>query len=100
MTTIEGVYYTADDGRKYIHPEAIRWARQQRGHSQERMAKHIGVHRITIANWERGHKRCSPVPMVRKQVLTYLVESQRHHDRKEARERTLDDAAAGSDTHV
>ena len=34
--------------------ESIRQVREERGYSRERLARQIGVHRMTILKWEYG----------------------------------------------
>lgn len=39
--------------------ESIRKVREERGYSRERLARQIGVHRLTILKWEQGVSRAN-----------------------------------------
>ena len=39
--------------------ESIRKVREERGYSRERLARQIGVHRMTVLKWEYGISRAN-----------------------------------------
>lgn len=53
MTLVEEVRHA----RQLPSPAIARAIRQSAGVSQERMAAEVGVHRVTLARWEKGIRR-------------------------------------------
>jgi len=51
--------------RRLPQPAVARMIRMTAGVSQERIAREIGVHRMTIARWESGERRPRGEPRLR-----------------------------------
>jgi len=44
----------------------LRWLRTQLGFTQQGLADRLGIHRVTLADWERG---AAPVPVMMAELL-------------------------------
>src|SRR5712691_11689081 len=44
----------------------LRWLRRHLGFTQQALAERLGIHRVTVADWERG---AAPVPLLVSEVL-------------------------------
>ena len=56
MTNTSSVVYTT-----YMKAEAIKGLRKKLKMTQQNLADKLGVHRITVVNWEKGEARPSPL---------------------------------------
>lgn len=68
----------------------LRWLRRQLGWTQSGLAKRLGIHRVTVANWERD---AFPIPVMVAELLRCWY---REHERRvsETPARTSKPAAA------